>query len=79
VKLDRIEITDKGPVLHVSGIDLRDKTPIYDIKPYLPYVDCHPEAKGGFADLSHDGRFRHGQKQNKWARQRYRVCFALFL
>lgn len=49
VKLEGIEITDKGPVLHVSGIDLRDKTPIYDIKPYLPYADCHPDAKEGFA------------------------------
>lgn len=49
VKLESIEITDKGPVLHVSGIDLRDKTPIYDIKPYLPYADCHPDAKEGFA------------------------------
>ena len=49
VKLDGIEMTDKGPVLHVSGIDLRDKTPIYDIKPYLPYADCHQDAKEGFA------------------------------
>ena len=36
--------------LLVSGIDLRDNTPIYDIKPYLPYVDSHPNARGGFAD-----------------------------
>lgn len=49
VKLDRIEDTKCGPVLYVSGIDLRDKTPIYDIKPYLPYVDSHPEARCGFA------------------------------
>lgn len=49
VKLEKIEMTDKGPVLHVSGIDLRDNTPIYDIKPYLPYADCHPDAKEGFA------------------------------
>lgn len=50
VKLERIEMeTDKGPVLHVSGIDLRHNTPIYDIKPYLPYVDCHIDATGGFA------------------------------
>lgn len=49
VRLDKIEYTKEGPVLYVSGIDLRDKTPIYDIKPYLPYVDSHPEAKGGFA------------------------------
>lgn len=49
VKLERIELTEQGPVLHVSGIDLRDKTPIYDIKPYLPYVDCHTDAVDGFA------------------------------
>lgn len=50
VKLERIELnTERGPVLHVSGIDLRHNTPIYDIKPYLPYVDCHEDATGGFA------------------------------
>ena len=38
-----------GPVLEVSGADLLDGTPIYDIKPYLPYADCWPEAVGGFA------------------------------
>lgn len=38
-----------GPVLVVAGADLMDGTPIYDIKPYLPYADCHPEATGGFA------------------------------
>ena len=50
VQLDSVELhTDRGPVLHVSGADLMDGTPIYDIKPYLPYVDAHPEASGGFA------------------------------
>ncbi|MBE5802538.1 MAG: tRNA (N6-threonylcarbamoyladenosine(37)-N6)-methyltransferase TrmO [Clostridiales bacterium] len=50
VKLERIEHTpDKGTVLHVSGADLMDGTPIYDIKPYLPFADCIPEATGGFA------------------------------
>lgn len=49
VRLERIEFTEEGPVLHVSGVDLRDKTPIYDIKPYLPYADCHPDATEGFA------------------------------
>ncbi|MBQ3557815.1 MAG: tRNA (N6-threonylcarbamoyladenosine(37)-N6)-methyltransferase TrmO [Oscillospiraceae bacterium] len=38
-----------GPVIHVAGADLMDGTPIYDIKPYLPYADCKPEAAGGFA------------------------------
>ena len=52
VKLEKIEIGDKetGPVLYVSGADLLNGTPIYDIKPYLPYVDSHPEAAGGFTD-----------------------------
>lgn len=40
-----------GPVLVVSGADLMDGTPIYDIKPYLPYADCRPEAVGGFASV----------------------------
>ena len=40
---------EQGPVLVVSGADLLDGTPIYDIKPYLPYADCKPEAVGGFA------------------------------
>ena len=38
-----------GPVLTVAGADLLDGTPIYDIKPYLPYADCKPDAVGGFA------------------------------
>lgn len=51
VKLDRIELnTPDGPVIHVAGADLMDGTPIYDIKPYVPYADCHPEAAGGFSD-----------------------------
>lgn len=51
VKLDSIDVyPDLGPVLHISGADLMDNTPIYDIKPYLPFTDSHPEAVGGFAD-----------------------------
>lgn len=50
VKLDGVEFTSQGPVLHVSGADLMDGTPIYDIKPYLAYVDSHPKASGGFTD-----------------------------
>lgn len=51
VKLERIELNPKlGPVLHVSGADLMDGTPIYDIKPYIRYTDSHPEAVSGFAD-----------------------------
>lgn len=49
VKLESIEIDEKiGPIIHVSGIDMLDGTPIYDVKPYLPYADSHPEALGGF-------------------------------
>lgn len=39
-----------GPVLRIAGADLMDQTPIFDIKPYLPYTDCHPDALGGFTD-----------------------------
>ncbi|MBQ4626900.1 MAG: tRNA (N6-threonylcarbamoyladenosine(37)-N6)-methyltransferase TrmO [Clostridia bacterium] len=50
VKLLRVEQTEnEGLVLKVSGADLLDGTPIFDIKPYLPYVDSHPEASNGFA------------------------------
>lgn len=56
VRLERIELQSPlGPVLHVAGADLMDNTPIYDIKPYLPYVDSHPDAAGGFALQSHEG------------------------
>ena len=50
VKLEGVDLsTPDGPVLFVSGADLVDGTPILDIKPYLPYADCRPEAVGGFA------------------------------
>lgn len=51
VQLEKIEMDPRlGPVLHVSGADLMDGTPIYDIKPYIVYTDSHPEAISGFAD-----------------------------
>lgn len=51
VRLERVEIHPVlGPVLHVAGADLMDGTPIYDIKPYVPYADSHPDALGGFVD-----------------------------
>ena len=51
VTLEEVRLhTPEGPVLVVGGADLMDGTPIYDIKPYLPYADCHPEATGGFAE-----------------------------
>ena len=50
VELVRVEQDEKlGPVLVVTGADLMDGTPIYDVKPYLPFTDSHPEARGGFA------------------------------
>jgi tRNA-Thr(GGU) m(6)t(6)A37 methyltransferase TsaA len=53
VKLESIEFSESlGPILHVSGADLMNGTPIFDIKPYIPYADCHPEASGGFSKKS---------------------------
>ena len=55
VKLLRVEQTaDQGMVLHVAGADLMDGTPIFDIKPYIPYSDSHPDALGGFTDTAGD-------------------------
>lgn len=55
VKLVKISDSPDGQILLVSGADLLSGTPIYDIKPYLPFTDCHVDAVGGFADdkLSH--------------------------
>ena len=51
VKLEAVELSGpQGPLLRVAGADLLDGTPIFDIKPYIPYTDCHPEATGGFTD-----------------------------
>ena len=51
VRLEKVELDPElGPVLCVAGADLMDGTPIFDIKPYLPYADCRPEATGGFTD-----------------------------
>lgn len=49
VKLLGLEETGEGTVLRVGGADLMDGTPIFDIKPYIPYADAHPEARSGFA------------------------------
>ena len=43
-----------GTVIHVAGADLMNGTPIFDIKPYIPYSDCHPDATGGFTDSAGD-------------------------
>ena len=51
VEIESIEYaSDRGPLIHVRGADLLDGTPIFDIKPYLPFTDSHPDARGGFAD-----------------------------
>jgi tRNA-Thr(GGU) m(6)t(6)A37 methyltransferase TsaA len=49
VKLEYVEHTGKGPVLHLSGVDILDATPVLDIKPYLPWADTIEKADGGFA------------------------------
>lgn len=55
VRLLGLEKTKEyGTVIHVAGADLMDGTPIFDIKPYIPYGDSHPEATGGFTDTADD-------------------------
>lgn len=59
VKLDGIVVDERlGSVLEVSGVDMMDGTPVYDIKPYLPQADCYPEAKGGFAERTKEYRLQ---------------------
>ena len=50
VRLERVEQTEDGAELIVSGVDLLDGTPIFDIKPYIPYADCVPQAVGGYTE-----------------------------
>ena len=55
VKLLGVEHTEEfGTVLHIGGADLMDGTPIFDIKPYIPYSDCKPDATGVFTDMAGD-------------------------
>lgn len=55
VKILGLEQTQEhGTVIHVAGADLMDGTPIFDIKPYIPYSDCHTEASGGFTQNADD-------------------------
>ena len=67
VRLIGLEQTEEfGTVLHLAGADLMDGTPIYDVKPYVPYADCHPEALSGFAADSGktlNVRFAEGLKE----------------
>ncbi|MCD8265736.1 MAG: tRNA (N6-threonylcarbamoyladenosine(37)-N6)-methyltransferase TrmO [Prevotellaceae bacterium] len=51
VRLMKVELSSpEGPLLRVAGADIMDGTPILDIKPYLPYTDCHADATGGFTE-----------------------------
>lgn len=55
VRLERVEMdSERGPLLHIVGADLVDGTPIYDIKPYLPYTDSHPDARCAFGSNGSD-------------------------
>lgn len=55
VRLIGLETTaHEGTVIHVAGVDLLDNTPIFDIKPYIPYADAHPDALGSFSDIHKD-------------------------
>ena len=49
VELAAVEMGPKGPALHLRGVDFLDRTPVLDVKPYLPYADCLPAAKGGYS------------------------------
>lgn len=55
VRLDAVDYdTPEGAVLRISGVDMMDGTPVYDVKPYVPHADCHPDASGGFSDAVRD-------------------------
>ncbi|MEE0946508.1 MAG: tRNA (N6-threonylcarbamoyladenosine(37)-N6)-methyltransferase TrmO [Acutalibacteraceae bacterium] len=54
VKLLKIENTKQGPVIYISGADIMNNTPIYDIKPYIPYCDCVTDATDGFTSVTKD-------------------------
>ena len=59
VKLEKIDFDCKeAPVLYVSGADIMDGTPVYDVKPYLAYTDSHPEAAGGFSVPDSGGKLQ---------------------
>ena len=49
--------TSDGPVIEVEGADLMDGTPIFDIKPYLPFTDSHPDALAGFTEVTSTNQF----------------------
>ena len=57
VRLEKISITEGQPILHLKGVDILDRTPVLDIKPYLPYADIIETATGGFAAEAPQPRF----------------------
>ena len=69
VKLAGVELhTKDGPVLYVAGADLADRTPIYDIKPYLPYADSHPDAVDAFSSRRDAAPLTAGKDSGRKAR-----------
>ena len=82
VRLLSVEHTqDMGTVLHIGGADLMDRTPILDIKPYIPYCDAHPEAMGGFTQNAGDYLlevdFPENLKQRLPAEKQEAICQVL--
>lgn len=82
VRLLSVEHTqDMGTVLHIGGADLMDRTPILDIKPYIPYCDAHPEAMGGFTqdagDYLLEVDFPENLKQRLPAEKQEAICQVL--
>lgn len=82
VRLLSVEHTqDMGTVLHIGGADLMDGTPIFDIKPYIPYCDAHPEAMGGFTqdagDYLLEVDFPENLKQRLPAEKQEAICQVL--
>ena len=69
VKLESVTMDEKlGPIITVSGIDMLDGTPIYDIKPYIPYADCHPDAAAGFTAQTQFHHLDVACPETLWAR-----------
>lgn len=57
VKIEKIDFhSSKSPLIYVSGIDMKNGSPIFDIKPYIPYSDCHPDARSGFVEAMLDDK-----------------------
>ena len=68
VRLLGIEDTEEGKTLRVAGADLMNGTPIFDIKPYIPYADCHPDAAAGFTAQTQFHHLDVACPETLWAR-----------